>query len=177
LEKQLVSAMMRINRKIKGEGFMEMFRDYLGAQVLLSFGENKFGSAVKHVLILSKYKNGWVLTKHKERGLEFPGGKVERGETLEEAATREVFEETGGVLKQLMKIGHYEVRNNDLSFVKAIFYGEIKELIRKEDFLETDGPVFIDDPQLNERFSDEFSFIMKDRVVEKSLHYIHTHLL
>ncbi|WP_066057572.1 RNA deprotection pyrophosphohydrolase [Robertmurraya korlensis] len=156
---------------------MEIFRDHLGAQVLLSFGENKFGMAVQHVLILSKYKNGWVLTKHKERGLEFPGGKVERGETVEEAANREVFEETGGVLKKLIKIGHYEVRNDHETFVKAIFYGEVEELVWKENFLETDGPVFIDDPQLSDRFSNGYSFIMKDSVVEKSLRYIQTHFL
>lgn len=156
---------------------MEMFRDQYGAQVLLTFGENTFGAAVKHVLILSKYKNGWVLTKHKERGLEFPGGKVEHGETLEEAATREVYEETGAIIHKLLKIGHYEVRHKNESFVKAIFYAEIKDLVSKEDFLETDGPVFIDDPLLSDRFSNEYSFIMKDLVVEKSLHYIQTHIL
>lgn len=156
---------------------MEMFRDQHGAQVLLSFGENTFGAVVKHVLILSKYKNGWVLTKHKERGLEFPGGKVEDGETLEEAATREVYEETGAILHKLHKVGHYEVSNQGQSFVKAIFFAEIKELITKEDFLETDGPVFIDDPHLRDRFSNEYSFIMKDLVVEKSLKYVQTHLL
>jgi 8-oxo-dGTP diphosphatase len=156
---------------------MEMFRDQNGAQVLLSFGENTFGAVVKHVLILSKYKNGWVLTKHKERGLEFPGGKVEHGETLEEAATREVYEETGAIIHKLLKIGHYEVRNQGQSFVKAIYYAEIKELINKEDFLETDGPVFIDDPLLRDRFTNEYSFIMKDLVVEKSLNYVQTYLL
>jgi 8-oxo-dGTP diphosphatase len=156
---------------------MEMFRDQNGAQVLLSFGENTFGTNVKHVLILSKYRNGWVLTKHKERGLEFPGGKVEYGETLEEAATREVYEETGAIIHNLLKIGHYEVRNHGQSFVKAIFFAEIKELINKEDFLETDGPVYINDPLLRERFSNEYSFIMKDLVVEKSLNYVQTNLL
>ena len=34
-------------------------------------------------------RDQWLLTHHLRRGLEFPGGKVELGETPEEAAVRE----------------------------------------------------------------------------------------
>ena len=43
----------------------------------------------KHVWVVCRYGDQWLLTHHLRRGLEFPGGKVELGETPEEAAVRE----------------------------------------------------------------------------------------
>lgn len=148
------------------------FNDIRGNMVRLEFKKNAFSSPPQHALIICSFKNNWLLTNHKKRGFEFPGGKAENGETIEETALREVFEETGAVLKALYYIGEYEVREGEHCFVKAIFYGEVEEFKQKESYLETEGPVLIDGDILTLRHGLEYSFIMKDMVVEKSISYI-----
>jgi 8-oxo-dGTP diphosphatase len=156
-----------------GRGFsMEKFTDVNGAEVTLAFQENAFDQEPKHVLIICRYQNDWLLTHHKQRGLEFPGGKVEEGETLEEAARREVREETGAVLERLVSIGEYQVSDERGSFVKRIFYGEAERILQKKDYLETRGPVLVQGDLAAERMQKQYSFIMKDDVIKKSLAYL-----
>lgn len=148
------------------------FNDIRGNKVRLEFKKNAFSSPPQHVLVICSYKNNWLLTNHKKRGFEFPGGKAEEGETMEETALREVFEETGALLKALCYIGEYEVMEADHSFVKAVFYGEVEEFKKKQSYLETKGPVLIDGDILTLRHGSDYSFIMKDMVVEKSILYL-----
>ena len=75
--------------------------------------------------------------------MEFPGGKREPGETLEVAALREVEEETGAKLKNYTLLGNMRLLTKNNSFVKAIFYGEVETLTKKENYLETNGPILI----------------------------------
>ena len=58
---------------------MYTFYDLNGHEVRLTFADQPPIKDAKHVLIICLYNNQWVLTKHKKRGYEFPGGKVEAG--------------------------------------------------------------------------------------------------
>lgn len=135
----------------------------------LCFAEHAFQEEAQHVLVICQLGEEWVLTQHKIRGLEFPGGKRESGETLEKAARREVYEETGAELKELTRLGAYRVSDPDGSFVKMIFWGKVSEIKAKSDYLETNGPVIVKGDILQKRFGKEYSFIMKDNVVDECL--------
>jgi 8-oxo-dGTP diphosphatase len=148
---------------------MEEFRDCYGHVIQFSYERNYFPLTSKHVFVICEYKNKWLLTNHKVRGLEFPGGKAEQGETLEQAARREVYEETGGILKRLEFVGEYQVSDPGQPFVKTVFYGLVEKIEKKDDYFETNGPVLFAGNLLESRFHKKFSFIMKDDVVKKSL--------
>ncbi|MFB3160905.1 RNA deprotection pyrophosphohydrolase [Neobacillus sp. 179-J 1A1 HS] len=152
---------------------MKNFIDRLGNKVELSFSSNAFGQEAKHVLVICKYLDDWLLTMHSVRGLEFPGGKVEPGESLKEAAIREVYEETGATLEDLTQIAEYRVADEKNTFVKAVFWGKIKSVHKMNSYFETKGPVLIKGDLLDLRFGEEFSFIMKDDVVAECIKYIY----
>jgi 8-oxo-dGTP diphosphatase len=146
---------------------MDAFFDYYGNRVLLSFMDHPFSLKPGHVWIICRYEGQWLLTNHPERGLEFPGGKVEKGETPEQAAVREVKEETGGIVGSLTYIGQYKVV--EPSIIKNIYFAEIAAIVEQSSYLETDGPVLLRSLPENIRFDERFSFIMKDDVLQYTL--------
>jgi len=149
------------------------FYDANGNKVYISFEKNAFSIEPRHVLVICRYKEKWLLTDHPNRGLEFPGGKLEAGETVEEAAAREVYEETGGIIETLDYIGEYYVEDKrNVPFVKAVLYAKVCTLKEKQDFMETNGPILKEETLLGELVNPEYSFIMKDKVVPLSLEII-----
>jgi 8-oxo-dGTP diphosphatase len=151
---------------------MKVFFDKFGNKVELTFSTNAFQQPAKHVLVICQFKGAWFLTNHKVRGLEFPGGKVEEGESLKEAARREVYEETGALLDEMVQIAEYKVSEEKESFVKAVFWGKIKEISKSANYHETNGPVEVQGDILQLRFGKEYSFIMKDEVISGCIQYI-----
>jgi len=60
----------------------------------------------KQVRVIIKNEKGEILlVKDKKWGWNLPGGRIEKNETPEEAAKREVFEETNLVLENCEKLG------------------------------------------------------------------------
>ncbi|RST76582.1 nucleoside triphosphatase YtkD [Siminovitchia acidinfaciens] len=149
---------------------MLKFFDVNQNEVHLAFKKNAFSIMPGHVLVICRYKNQWLLTKHAERGLEFPGGKVEKGESMEEAAIREVLEETGGIAEVKDYLGEYKVFDPKNPFVKAILFAEVIQLEKKDTYFETNGPALLDGDLICRLHDDDFSFIMKDEVVAAALH-------
>ena len=145
---------------------MFSFQDLNGFHVDLSFVKGELAMESRHVLVLLKHQNKWLCTIHKRRGVEFPGGKVEPGETLEEAAVREVFEETGVCVKNLQWFAQYVVHGENL-FNKTVFTAQFASQEKITFDLETSGMLWLTDEQLKNQ--QNLSFYMKDEGMKKML--------
>lgn len=148
---------------------MEVFKDFYQNEVKYVIGNEAFSKTPKHVWIICKYDDQWLLTKHKDRGIEFPGGKVEEGETAEEAAIREVMEETGGHIQSIRFVGQYYVDGKGGDIVKNVYFAEVDKLIEQKHYFETEGPVLLDELPNNIKQQKQFSFMMKDDILTFSI--------
>lgn len=148
---------------------MLTFTDYYHNKVELSFAHYPFSDTPLHVWVVARYKDQWVLTKHKQRGLEFPGGKVEPGEHEDDAAIREVYEETGGVVKTLLYLGQYRVLGRGDTVIKNIYFAEIERFDDHPAVDETDGAVLMEELPTNLLRNNRYSFMMKDRVLPETM--------
>ncbi|PKR78140.1 nucleoside triphosphatase YtkD [Halalkalibacillus sediminis] len=151
---------------------MNVFKDYYDNTVKFMANEQRFSKEPKHVWVITKYKDKWLLTRHSDRGLEFPGGKVEPGENAEEAAIREVMEETGGNVSSLRFVGQYFVDGKGGQIIKNVYFAKVDQLDKQEHYFETEGPVLFDRLPRDLKKNDSFSFMMKDDVLKLSMDLI-----
>lgn len=101
----------------------------------VKFYDNVEDAKLRFAVIAARYCGKWVFCKHKERDtFEMPGGHRESKETIEDAAKRELYEETGAVQTTLSPICVYSVtgktRVNDTGdeMFGMLYYAEIQRL-------------------------------------------------
>ncbi len=78
-------------------------------QGLECFKTDVLPETYESVLIFIKKDKEWLMVKNKFRSWEFPGGHIEKDETVYETARREAFEEAGVDIKNLIYVGYYRL--------------------------------------------------------------------
>lgn len=74
--------------------------------------------------IVAKYNGQWVLCMKKDVSTwECPGGHIDKGETPEQAAIRELWEETGAIEFDITPLGYYGAKGSDgiMESVEEVF--------------------------------------------------------
>ncbi|MCZ2207332.1 NUDIX domain-containing protein [Cylindrospermopsis raciborskii] len=147
------------------------FLDLIGHKIDLSFNDRKFSDYPDDVLVFAFYQNYLVMTKHKTRGLELPGGKIHLGEYPLQAVFRETWEETGGILNSIQQIGEYIIRDyKGKDRIKSIYYGRITRFSNLPDGFETNGFELLSLPVNAQK--DGFSPLVRDYVFTLTLEYL-----
>ncbi len=144
------------------------YKDLNGCVCCLFFEKGQSQIDSRHVLVIGKHNGKWLLTRHSVRGLEFPGGKAEPGESLEQAAKREVYEETGASVNSLEWLAEYTVYT-DKPFSKTVFTAVIEDMAEVE-WMETDGPILVAELLIDENYS----FLMRDAGMEAIIEKVKT---
>ena len=151
---------------------MFTFTDENGLEVDLYFGSQQYIVDPQHVLVIVKHDRRYLCTIHKKRGIEFPGGKVEKGETLQQASMREVLEETGVQIDTLKELGYYVV-HDEPKFSKVIFIAKYNREVHNDFLLETSGKVWLTEEEIFS--SPNLSFYMKDEGMKRIMQEVKQH--
>ncbi|MFD0679440.1 MULTISPECIES: NUDIX domain-containing protein [unclassified Paenibacillus] len=130
------------------------------------------------VLIFAFYRGKLVLVRHHSRGWELPGGNREEGESIIQTVIREMYEETGGELDSIERIGQYLIyEKTRLVFVKNIYISKVRILRELPDGFETNAVMLVHTiPKQLEIMNDPtFSPFMKDHVYLIASEWIKDH--
>lgn len=86
---------------------------------------------IKFVVIVSFYNNKLVVVRHRQRKTwEIPGGHRETYESADEAARRELFEETGALKFKLKLLNIYSVYENEIITYGNLYCAQIEKFTK-----------------------------------------------
>lgn len=98
----------------------------------VNFYEQVADNLLKFAVIITKAEDRWIFCKHRDRNTwEIPGGHREAGETILEAAKRELYEETGAVAYEISPVSVYSVLKDGVETFGMLYYAEVSAFERE----------------------------------------------
>lgn len=95
---------------------------------------------ISYVAIGVRSKGRWIFIRHRERGgYEIPAGHPEEGEGEEEAAIRELIEETGAESFVMSPVSYYSVESGESSMHGRLFFAEVTSFGKIKDIDEVES--------------------------------------
>ena len=87
------------------------------------------GTKLVYSIVVARYKNKWLFVRHHKREtLEIAGGHIEDNESPDEAAKRELSEETGAKDFLIDCIATYSVRKKGTTGFGRLYFAEVTNL-------------------------------------------------
>jgi 8-oxo-dGTP diphosphatase len=121
-------------------------------------------------VITARYKERWILVRHHDRlTWEIPGGHIESYETPDDAAQRELKEETGAVEFRLHCVATYSVEKEGTTGYGRLFFAEISRIDPLPANSEIEETALMDDLPDNLTYPDIQPYLFR-----KVLHYLNT---
>ncbi|MGD0341044.1 MAG: NUDIX domain-containing protein [Bacteroidales bacterium] len=80
-------------------------------------------------VITARFKGSWIFVRHRDRTTwEIPGGHIEKGESSDEAASRELKEETGAIDFTLKCVATYSVEKDCSTGYGRLYFAEVERI-------------------------------------------------